>query len=508
MNVLRRLGNRTMVGSDKAISLATPPSASNKKSAVLTFFAAIISFVLGLVVIISNARANSLRDNSMASFNMSTVGQGLIKVYPANGSNSAGAGGTGGTAGLGRRMMGSGDIGSPITFRQHRAREVEVEVREVVSNTVGKQVMGREALPAPDPTPAPDANAGILPSPEEVEGFFRSAGNAVATKIVPNAPLATGAPMDGASGDLLNDIGTFFGGVLGNLTGAVGNGLQPIADSAIQGLLRGAGIQEWYGLYLTEYCSGNWSPRYSDPNAKLQVTTCKKYMDIDAPSKVINSTFQVGNQIIDIAPLNIVNNLASLTVYISDILTALIVLLSLHIVFSALIIFSIPLYLLRAALRTDRISLILGTLISLDAITTQLVAVLVTVLGIVATLLGNDLLGDLGVQAGKGGEVLGMLWVSAVVMTVGAVSWFVSLFRRTSVRRRRVGVMLGDSGEGEKSRATTRGVDGDEEALGVFSGPVEGTDASVERRSWQSLDRDEVRVPRSRAGEGNSTSWV
>ncbi|CAG8960739.1 hypothetical protein HYFRA_00002275 [Hymenoscyphus fraxineus] len=508
MNALRRLGNRPMVGSDKAIALA-PPSTSNKKSAVLTFFAAIISFVLGLVVIVSNARANGLRDNSMASFNMSTVGQDLIKIYPANGSNSPGAGGTG----LGRRMVGSEDVGSPIANRQHRAREVEVEVREVVSNTVGKQVMGREALPAPDPTPAPDPKAGILPSKEEVDEFFRSAGNAVATKIAPNAPLSTGAPLaapaNGPSGDPLNDIGTLFGGLLGNLTGAAGNGLQSIADSAVEGLLRSAGIQEWYGLYLTEYCSGNWSPRYSDPNAELQVTECKKYMDIETPSKVVNSTFQVGNQIVDIAPLNLINNLASLTVYINALLTALIVLLSLHIVFSALIIFSIPLYLLLSILRTDRVSLILGSLIALDVITIQIVAILVTVLAIVATLLGNDLLGDLGVQADKGGATLAMLWVSAVFMSIGAACWFVSLFRRTFVRRKRVEVVLGESG-GEKSRGTTRGGDGDEdeEALGSFYGTGPGTAASVERRSLASLDGEEVRGGRSRGGEGNSTSWV
>lgn len=43
-----------------------------------------------------------------------------------------------------------------------------------------------------------------------------------------------------------------------------------------------------------------------------------------------------------------------------------------------------------------------------------------------------------------------MLWVSAVFMSISATSWFISLFRRTFVRRSKVGLGEFDSVLGEK----------------------------------------------------------
>lgn len=80
IRVLSRSGSRAEIGSEKLDNTEqrsiSSPSRRNWKSACVTFFASIISFVLGLVVLLSGATNGQLRDNSMVqvSYPLSLVG--------------------------------------------------------------------------------------------------------------------------------------------------------------------------------------------------------------------------------------------------------------------------------------------------------------------------------------------------------------------------------------------------------------------------------------------------
>lgn len=207
---------------------------------------------------------------------MSTLGQGAIKFYPANSTNSADAGSVGSIIGL-REALAEEVVAIPGSVEIREVEVTEIEVREVVPDAVGKPVFVREALPAP--TPAPEPEPGLFPSPSDVTSFFGSIGSSIATKTIPGIPgsTATGTTVSGAGDQILNGLEGILSGIAGNVTNLVGDDIEKLVDNLVETVIHAAGIHQWYGLYLTEYCSGDWLPTYSDPNAKLNVTSCKKY---------------------------------------------------------------------------------------------------------------------------------------------------------------------------------------------------------------------------------------
>lgn len=207
---------------------------------------------------------------------MSTLGQGAIKFYPANSTNSADAGSVGSIIGL-RDGLAEEVVAMP-NFVEIRGVEVtEVEVREVVPDAVRKPVFVREALPAPIPAPEPEP--ALFPSPSDVTSFFGSIGSSIATKTLPGIPgsTATGTSVSGIGDNILSGLEGILSGIAGNVTNLVGDEIEDLVDKLVETVIDAAGIHQWYALYLTEYCSGDWLPSYSDPNAKLNITSCKKY---------------------------------------------------------------------------------------------------------------------------------------------------------------------------------------------------------------------------------------
>lgn len=77
IRVLSRTGSRAALGSEKVDNAEhgsiTSTSRRNWKSSCITFFSSIISFILGLVVLLSGANNGQLRDNSMVQVTFPNV---------------------------------------------------------------------------------------------------------------------------------------------------------------------------------------------------------------------------------------------------------------------------------------------------------------------------------------------------------------------------------------------------------------------------------------------------
>jgi hypothetical protein len=74
---------------------------------------------------------------------------------------------------------------------------------------------------------------------------------------------------------LLQDLESFLGGIAGNLTGTAGNELVQVTNNLIEDVVSAIGIQQWYSLYMTKYCEGDYTPNYADSDAKRDVSACK-----------------------------------------------------------------------------------------------------------------------------------------------------------------------------------------------------------------------------------------
>jgi hypothetical protein len=98
--------------------------------------------------------------------------------------------------------------------------------------------------------------------------------------------------------DLLSDVSTFFaglsptatsglvasataiiGGALGDLGTLAGQEAENVINGLVEEVMSALGIQQYYTLYMMEFCEGNFVPTYSDPKAVMNVTNCTKYSE-------------------------------------------------------------------------------------------------------------------------------------------------------------------------------------------------------------------------------------
>jgi hypothetical protein len=127
-------------------------------------------------------------------------------------------------------------------------------------------VTARAALPIESALPPPVVNDISLPGVSAISSFFASVSSDL-------APQATGTT--GGSG-LLGDLEIFVTDIFGNVTSGVGTEVAQLANTLVGDVVSALGVKQWYALYMTEFCEGNYKPSYSSPNASMDATSCTK----------------------------------------------------------------------------------------------------------------------------------------------------------------------------------------------------------------------------------------
>jgi hypothetical protein len=72
----------------------------------------------------------------------------------------------------------------------------------------------------------------------------------------------------------LGDLETFIIDIFGNITNGVGTDIAQLGNTLVGDVVSALGVKQWYALYMTELCEGNYEPSYSFPSASMQATSC------------------------------------------------------------------------------------------------------------------------------------------------------------------------------------------------------------------------------------------
>lgn len=102
-------------------------------------------------------------------------------------------------------------------------------------------------------------------------------------------PAATGAPGSNSGGSLPGDFERFVEDIFGNVTTAAAGEVVKVVNTLVEDVMDALGVQEWYGLYVTELCSGMYEPSFDTPGAKRNTTSCTQ-LSTSSPSFGLLST--------------------------------------------------------------------------------------------------------------------------------------------------------------------------------------------------------------------------
>ncbi|KAG4420483.1 hypothetical protein IFR04_006403 [Cadophora malorum] len=385
--------------SEKAASVKTKADkvVLNRKFApFVTLLTAIIAFSLSLVALLA-VGGSDLQKYDLLTLNTSTLFQNAIKV-----SN------TGSTT---RRSL-------PVVIDNDSVPIPQISDRAMLPTRV---------------------QARQLPSPSDVESFFSSIGSGFTSAVNPATPSATGSAGSGStgtgSGNFLNDIQGLLQGLLGVATGAAGQEIINVVNSLVAEVLDALGIDDFYSLYMREYCSGSYTPNYSSPNAKRDTKKCTPFNEAGSDIPTTNSTLQVGTTVIDFSALNIPNKLASATGGIDTVFTAIFAIQVTGIVASGLLIILTPLHIFLSFFQRFIFRLAIAALAALATSCFGVIAGIETGIMVIVDVLVNGLGEGLGIESQRGGDFLALLWVSFVFMSISTTVWFLKWHKDRYVRR-------------------------------------------------------------------------
>ncbi|KAG4434050.1 hypothetical protein IFR05_010472 [Cadophora sp. M221] len=392
----------TVMVSEKATSVksrADKVVVNSKFAPFLTFLTAIIAFSLSLVALLAKG-GTGLQQYDLLTLNTSTLFQNAIKV-----SN------TGSTT----------------------ARSLNLDE---IDGVALPQVTERALLPTP-------VEARQLPSPSDIQSFFSSIGSGFSSAVNPATPSATGSSGTGGTGNgsgFLQDLETLFNSLLGAATGAAGQEIVNVVNGLIAEVLDALGIDDWYSLYMNEYCSGNYTPSYDAPNAKRHSKKCTPFADALPDIPKTNSTLQLGTTVIDFSALNLPNKLSSATGAIPAIFTAIFAIQVTGIVASGLLILLTP---LNVFISFFIFRLTIAALAGIATACFGAIAGIETGIMVIINILVNGLGEGLGIESQRGGEFLALLWVSFVFMSISTTVWFLKWHRDRYIRRPKVDFVTG-----------------------------------------------------------------
>ncbi|PVH80859.1 hypothetical protein DL98DRAFT_626302 [Cadophora sp. DSE1049] len=385
------------MASEKAASVKSKADkvVLNRKFApFVTLLTAIIAFSLSLVALLA-VGGSDLQKYDLLTLNTSTLFQNAIKV-----SN------TGSTTRRSLPLVENDCIPMP-------------------------QISDRAMLPTP-------VQARQLPSPSDIESFFSSIGSGFTSAVNPATPSATGSAGSGStggSGGFLQDLESLFQSLLGAATGAAGQEIVNVVNSLVAEVLNALGIDDFYSLYMREYCSGSYTPNYSSPNAKRSTTKCTPFDEALPDIPTTNSTLQIGTTVIDFSALNLPNKLSSATGGIDSVFTAIFAIQVTGIVASGLLILLTPLHIFLSFFQRFIFRLAIAALAGIATACFGVIAGIETGIMVIVDVLVNGLGEGLGIESQRGGDFLALLWVSFVFMSISTTVWFLKWHKDRYVRR-------------------------------------------------------------------------
>lgn len=100
----------------------------------------------------------------------------------------------------------------------------------------------------------------------------------IGTGIV-QVKAADDSQTSGALGGLINSI-PGLDSILDNLTNSVGDGLDDAQGQILGSLASGLGLQDYYALYTTKSCQGNFTSNATD--ADVDFSSCSSYSESGA----------------------------------------------------------------------------------------------------------------------------------------------------------------------------------------------------------------------------------
>ncbi|UQC87227.1 uncharacterized protein CLUP02_12729 [Colletotrichum lupini] len=278
--------------------------------------------------------------------------------------------------------------------------------------------------------------------------------------IIPGIP----APNDPTG--ITEGLGSVLGGLLGNLTNAVGDGVSDIQGQLVGNLTQLLGVKDNYRLYLTKMCEATYA-NDNDPNSKVTFDKCESYDNTGAGmfsllyqqsahvrkifvltrkslglrniTNSIPSSFVVGTANVSV-PL--VAAMAGTLDQVVDLASggakAMMALLAIGTISTGIVLLATLPILIVGFMRV----LVLVSLVfsMLGAFVLPSFAIVTTSLIYGGKSMLNKSMAAFGMQIQTGGPFVAMAWVAAVASMAAAsywfIVWFVS-FRRTAFSRRK-----------------------------------------------------------------------
>ncbi|KAH8749191.1 hypothetical protein F5882DRAFT_470731 [Hyaloscypha sp. PMI_1271] len=340
----------------KKTRLITSLLFNDKLPPILTFVSAVIAFSLSLVALLSGAEKGQLQDYEVVVLNTSAILQNAIKVESA----------------------------ASVTARA---------VPPLESNL---------------PMPVIDARQLSLPAISAISSFFNSVGSGLTPQPTASAGSSSGGLTNGSG--VLGDLESFITGVLGNVATSAAEKVAGVANTILGDVVSALGVKQWYAIYMTELCSGDYEPSYSTPGATRNTTSCTPLNNLKLANQT-NSTLQLGNTVLDFSAINIPNKLGKGGGALSAVIKTTIVLQIIGIVCTGLLIVFTPFYLFLEFFRKRWFTV---TIFSLTFIATGcfgFVTGVETGIHIVMETLVKEVMDGLGVETYGGTGLLVILWV-------------------------------------------------------------------------------------------------
>ncbi|OBT45596.1 hypothetical protein VE00_03562 [Pseudogymnoascus sp. WSF 3629] len=221
-------------------------------------------------------------------------------------------------------------------------------------------------------------------------------------------------------------IGSWLNNVAGDPKGDIMNEFNEIRGDVADKLAEKLGIHQWYNLHMTDMCMGTYTPKATDENAKMNVSSC-------TPMKAMyhfDPTSQIQKEL-DSGPLAGKINLADLG-YSDDIkngikafniaMTAMFILYCIGAAAAGLCI----ILALLSFFSTGRLTSCLNFLLAIVAfLALAISSAIVTAIIVKATQVVNQYGNDVGLYAYKGRKFLAMTWAATAAMLLATVAWVV-----------------------------------------------------------------------------------
>ncbi|CCF32328.1 hypothetical protein CH063_00785 [Colletotrichum higginsianum] len=257
--------------------------------------------------------------------------------------------------------------------------------------------------------------------------------------LIPGLP---GLPAPNDPTGITQGLGNVLGGLLGNLTNAIGDGVQDIQGQLVGNLTQLLGVKDNYRLYLTKMCEATYADD-NNPNSKVTINNCESYDNKGSGLKNITnsipSSFVVGTANVSVPLVSAMSGTLDQIVNLaSGGAKAMVALLAIGTISTGIVLLATLPIILVGFLRVLVLVSVIFSLIGSFALPAFAIVTTALIYGGKSML--NRPLDAFGMQIQTGGPFVAMAWVAAVASMAAATYWFLVWFvsfRRTAFSRRK-----------------------------------------------------------------------